>query len=705
MKDFKKNARINRPERRRYTGSSKLPPVAVLQISHVGEDGYAYAQLATKSENKKTPPIVVVNQHGETNPALEPGARVLARISRDGSTYMARIVRRIATQAEQVVGVYRETSGKGKISSSNRRHKYDLSVSKNNNGGSKPNELVLAEVLPRTRGREREARVIERLGSRGQPYWESAVAILERNLPHEFAPEVKDFADRLRPATISDRVDLRHIPFVTIDGTDARDFDDAIWAVPDNNENNKSGWRLIVAIADVSNYVKFGDPIDNAARERGNSVYFPDRVIPMLPEKLSNDLCSLLPNEDRAAFAVEMIFDGNGNKLNHKFMRVLIRSHARLTYTEVQNAYDGIETKISPEFRRLVIEPLYEAWNVLQISKNTRQPLNISSSESQIYFNDNGLVTNIQRLEHFDSHKIIEDFMISANVCAAETLENASKQCIYRIHERPDTEKLRSLKLFLNSLGFNIALTEEVRPQTFNCVIDKAKSGPLFAAINQAILRTQSQAVYSPKNIGHFGLALTQYAHFTSPIRRYADLMVHRALINNLEFGIDNNSTDDPKVFEEISKHISNTERRAMAAERETKDRYLASHLQNKVGIEFSATINGITRAGLFVTLVTNGADGLIPMSKLPNEYYVFDDRHKTLTGEKTGTRFRIGDNVRTVIAETNPLTGSITLHLLQRNADIIADIRPKRRKKGSTKYKSTRSNGKKRRDNRDGVK
>jgi ribonuclease R len=383
-------------------------------------------------------------------------------------------------------------------------------------------------------------------------------------------------ANAAKPVTLGKRTDLRDLPLVTIDGSDARDFDDAVFAEADGDAKNPGGYRILVAIADVAHYVRPGDALDTEARKRGNSVYFPDRVVPMLPEALSNGLCSLRPDEDRACLAVEMVIDARGQKVKHRFMRGLMRSSARLTYEQVQAAADGGEAGIVPEG---IIEPLYGAYRLLLAARNERGALDLDLPERKVVLGDDGKVASIEPRERLDSHRLIEEFMVLANVAAAETLEAKRRPCMYRIHESPDPEKVEALKEYLQGLDLPFGTSGVIRPKTFNELLAKVRGGIHETIVNELVLRSQSQAVYSPDNIGHFGLGLRRYAHFTSPIRRYSDLLVHRALIDAHGFGKDGLGEIEMESFNETAEHISMTERRAAAAERSAISRYVAAYL------------------------------------------------------------------------------------------------------------------------------
>ncbi|HZT50339.1 MAG TPA: ribonuclease R, partial [Stellaceae bacterium] len=510
-----------------------------------------------------------------------------------------------------------------------------------------------------------EARVIERLGDSADPHAFGLIAIHTHGLPTEFPHAALALAEKARPVALGNREDLRGVPLVTIDGADARDFDDAVWAEPD--PEREGGSHALVAIADVAWYVRPGDALDAAARERGNSAYFPDRVVPMLPEALSNELCSLKPGVDRACLAVHLWIDAEGRTERHRFVRGLMRSAARLTYEAVQAAADGHPDDVTRPVLDPVLRPLYGVFRALDRARRKRDALELDLPERRILLDPGGKVARIEPRQRLESHELIEELMIAANVAAAETLERLKQPCMYRVHDAPDPAKLAALRDFLDGIGIaglRLAKGQAVRPRHFNEILRRAAGTPYETLVHQLVLRSQAQAVYSPANLGHFGLALRRYAHFTSPIRRYADLLVHRALIAGHRWGAGGHEPTDAKTFAATGEHISMTERRAAAAERSAADRYVAAFLAERVGATFAARVNGVTRAGLFVTLAETGADGLVPMRSLPGDYYVHDEAHHRLVGRRTRRTFTLGDPVTVRLAEANPVTGSLLFAL-----------------------------------------
>jgi ribonuclease R len=513
--------------------------------------------------------------------------------------------------------------------------------------------------------RMREVRVVERIGSTDSPKAISLIAIYENDIPFDFSDAAVAAAESMGPADPEGREDLRDIPLVTIDGADAKDFDDAVWAAPDDAKDNAGGFKLIVAIADVAHYVRGGQALDKAAKQRGNSVYFPDRVVPMLPEALSNGWCSLRPHEDRGCLAAEMRIDRDGRLIDRRFRRGLMRSQARLTYEQVQAARDGTPDDTTAPLVERVIAPLYDAFAALLRNREARGTLDLDIPEKQVVVDADGEVTGIVARDRLDAHRLIEEFMICANVAAAQVLEEKQQPCMYRVHESPDPDKIDSLKQTLETFGLNVAKDQIGHPSSFQRILEKVRGTPEAPMVNQLILRSQSQAYYSPDNLGHFGLALPRYAHFTSPIRRYADLLVHRALISGLKLGDDGLAPGEGERFEEIGEHISATERRAQAAEYDAIDRFTAAFLSEHVGARFTGRINGVTRFGLFVTLRESGADGLVPIQTLPEDWYHHDAQAHCLVGERHGRIFSLGDTVEVTLAEADSMTGGIVLHMV----------------------------------------
>ena len=515
--------------------------------------------------------------------------------------------------------------------------------------------MVTAELLPARRFGPPRVKIFERLGSPEAPGAISLISIAQFDIPHVFPNAALAEAAAVRPADAAGRADLRDLDLVTIDGNDARDFDDAVWAEPDPDPRNVGGWHLVVAIADVAYYVAPGSALDREARERGNSVYFPDRVVPMLPEALSNGLCSLKPKEDRACLAAHLWIDRDGRKLRHTFERAIMRSAARLTYDQAQTARDG-DTKLAIATSRL--DALYGAFAALDRARAARGALALDLTEFRVVLDTKGAPVAVEPRQRLDSHKLIEEFMILANVAAAEELEARRRPSLYRVHDAPDPDRLDALRLALADIdipGLGLAKGQVIRPQLFNRVLATVAGRPEAAVVNDLVLRAQAQAVYSPQNIGHFGLALRRYAHFTSPIRRYADLLVHRALLAE---------SVPREELDAIGNHVSATERRAAAAERAAVERYRARLLGDHIGKVFAARVNGVQRFGLFLTLPDTGADGLLPIGNLPSDFYRFDQRRARLSGRHSRRSFGLGDPLSVRLVEADPIGGRLVFRL-----------------------------------------
>ena len=575
-------------------------------------------------------------------------------------------------EAVRVVGVFEKDGDGGWVVPADRRDKTEYHVMGRDAGGAADGELVAAETLARPRFGAPRARIVERLGPADDPGAVSRLAIATFGIPHEFPEAALAEAEGATPVGLAGRADLRGLPLVTIDGSDARDFDDAVWAEPDSDPANPGGWRLIVAIADVAWYVRPGSALDHEALRRGNSVYFPDRVVPMLPEALSNELCSLKPGVDRTCLAVELSIDPAGHRRRHRFLRGLMRSAARLTYEETQAIHDGL--RAPPEgVPSPTIAALYGAYDARARARSARGALELDLREDRVVLDAAGRPVAVVPRPRLDSHRLIEEFMILANVAAAEELEARHQPCMYRVHDAPDPEKLETLRDFLadNGIpGLAFAKGQALKPELFNRVLRRAAETPLAPLVNELVLRAQAQAAYSSDNIGHFGLALRRYAHFTSPIRRYADLLVHRALIAGgnaagRDFGLGAlPAAVDHDQMAAWGEHISATERRAAAAERAAVERYRASLLAAEVGAVFAAQISGVAEFGLFVTLAETGANGLVPISTLPPDYYDRRQDPPRLVGRRRRRVFQLGDSVTVRLVEADAIGGRLLLHL-----------------------------------------
>ncbi len=531
------------------------------------------------------------------------------------------------------------------------------------------------------------ARVVERLGNPQDQRATSLIAIHAHGIPDVFPQPALEEAEAAQPPSMEGRQDLRDIPLVTIDPADARDHDDAVWAEADDDPNNKGGHIVMVAIADVAAYVTPGSALDKEARTRGNSVYFPDRVVPMLPERISNNLCSLVEGEPRPCLAVRMVYDAGGHKKSHRFMRAMMRSAASLTYQQAQAAIEGTPDDQAGPLLEPVLQPLWAAYRAMTKARAKRAPLDLDLPERKIKLDDKGEVADIVTPPRLDAHRLIEEFMIAANVAAAETLEAENTPLVYRVHDAPSDEKIAALSDFLRTLDITFAKAGVMKPDQFNRILEMTKDTPAGDLVQEVVLRSQSQAEYHPGNYGHFGLNLRRYAHFTSPIRRYADLIVHRALIRALGLGPGGLTDAEIERLEETAQQISDTERRAMSAERETVDRLIASYLADRVGARFNGKISGVTRSGLFVRLYDTGADGFIPASTIGDEYYYHDETHQALVGEDTGRAYQLGDNVEVKLVEAIPTAGALRFEILTEGRQI--GIKP-----SGARHKSFRTRG-----------
>jgi len=645
-----------------------LPNVSVIDLTGLDDMGDVIGRPVIWDHDTPVPVIRMVRDR--TKAAVGPGDKVLARMTLKGpkrsdgsSLYEGRVIKRLAQRAREVIGIFEGSSEGGRIIPSDRKAKSELKVTKGDTLDAQAGEVVRARVNAGKSYGLPSATVIERFGGEGGAKSVSLLAIAEADIPVAFSEDALAAASKATAAPLGGREDLRTIPLVTIDGADARDFDDAVFAEADSDPRNPDGFHLIVAIADVSWYVQPGQPLDSDAKERGNSVYFPDRVVPMLPEALSNGWCSLVPLEDRPTFAVHLWINGDGTLLRHKFARAAIRSAARLTYIQVQTAMDGKPDDTTAPLMDAAIRPLYAAYGALLRGRRARGVLELEMPERTAIIGPEGSVTGVEVRERVDSHKLIEEFMILANVAAGTELEKRQVGGLYRIHDRPSEEKLSALRDFLSSMDMHLA-AGNIRPRQFNAIIQKASETPHARMVNEIILRSQAQAVYAPGNIGHFGLALRTYAHFTSPIRRYSDLVVHRALIETLKLG-DDGSVLEPDDLVRMGEHLSVTERRASGAERSAMDRFMSLFLADRIGGIFDAHINGATRAGLFVTLDETGADGLIPMSRLPRDFYDVDAARHRLVGRDSGQAFQVGQDVEVRLVEAAPVSGGLIFEIM----------------------------------------
>lgn len=692
-----------------YRDPDKLPPVSVLQVSGQTDDGELLAKPLEWHGEGVEPVVLIVPR--ASDPALGQGDRILARLQEvkgEDHHYDARLIRRIGTNPRKILGVFRKRAEGGRIVPVDKGDGKEWTVPADATGGAQDGELVEAEQSgPKGRLGLPRARVVERLGDPSAPKAVSLIAIHQHGIPDDFPDEVIAEADRMKPAGLKGREDLRDLPLVTIDPSDARDHDDAVWAHADDDPRNEGGHVLWVAIADVARYVTPGSALDAEARKRGNSSYFPDRVVPMLPDRLSGDLCSLHEGVPRACIAVRMQIDAHGEKIGHRFVRGLMRSAASLTYREVQAAMDGAANDKCGPLMEEVIEPLYAAYRALEEARRRRQPLDLDLPERKVELSDEGKVLSVNFADRLEAHKLIEEFMVLANVAAAETLIAKKSPLLFRVHEEPPPEKLDTLRDVAEAAGLVLAKGQVLKTSHLNKLLHAAADTDHSDVINMSTLRAMTQAYYAPANFGHFGLALQAYAHFTSPIRRYADLVVHRALISAHGWGDDGLSPADIERLESTAEHISETERRSMTAERDTNDRYLAAFLSERVGEEFTGRVSGVARFGVFVRLDDTGADGLIPVRALGREYFHFDRDAGTLMGADTGLTIGLGQRVTVRLSEAAPVTGGLALDLVSIDGNTLpkgkarARGKPPRRKQARAQKKAGKEKRKVKRSRR----
>jgi len=671
LRELEGEGKLGKRGRKGFAEAGALPPTGVADVVERDADGELYVRLVKAGADAPLARLAPDrNEKAAGAPGL--GDRLLVRFERQGDQIEARLIKKLGQSAHRILGVIRKGRREIRIEPVDRKVKDVLTLTEREaqDKSLKDGDLVLAELAGRpTRYGPKPGRVLEVVGREDQPRAASLIAIHSHGLPTGFSEAAEQEAQGAKPPTLKGREDLRQIPLITIDPADARDHDDAVYAEPNDDPNNKGGWIVWVAIADVAAYVRLGTALDREAREKGNSTYFPDRVEPMLPHALSSNLCSLREGEDRACLAVRMVFDKTGKKTGHQFVRGLMRSAAKVSYEQAQAAIDGQPDDTTGPILDPILKPLWAAYRTMLIGRERRSPLAIETLERKIKLNDDGEVVSIEPRRSLEAHRLIEEMMIQANVSAAETLEQKKTPLIYRVHDAPSQEKIFNLSDFLHTLSLSWAKGEAPRTERFNRLLDEARDGPHGEIVNEVVLRTQMQAIYSPENVGHFGLNLDRYAHFTSPIRRYADLIVHRGLIRALGLGSDGLTDKEISQLEGTAEHIVMTERRAMAAERDANDRYVAAFLADRTGAMFTGRITGVTKFGLFVRLEETGADGLVPVRDLGDEYFIHDDRTHALVGQRTGKRWTLGRTVDVRLLEAVPLTGGLLFEMLSEPA------------------------------------
>jgi ribonuclease R len=662
--------------RKGFKERGHLPPVAVLEIVARDVDGELIAEPAVwdAAEGERPRALILAKRGGPRSgePALGLGDRILARVARleetdvAGLHYEAEPIKRLPRGERRMLGIFRaKAGGGGLIDPVDRKELKEWPIAKGDEAGARNGDLVRFELTRAHRYGVAQARVVEALGNPEDERKISLIAVHAHGIPDDFPAAVLAEVAHLEAPGREGRVDLRGLDLVTIDPADARDHDDAVHAAPDADPRNSGGFVVHVAIADVAHYVRPGTRLDREARVRGNSVYFPDRVVPMLPERISNDLCSLKEREERPCLAVRMVLDRHGNKKGHTFMRGIMRSAAKLSYEEAQAAIEGRPSARCRPLMQSALEPLWAAYALLAAARERREPLELDLPERKVLLDARGRVERVVTPERLAAHRLIEELMIQANVAAAETLEARRAPVVYRVHDAPSKEKLAALREFLESLGLKLPGLGALKAGDFNRVLQRAKSLPVPDLVNEVVLRAQAQAVYAAENLGHFGLSLRRYAHFTSPIRRYADLIVHRSLIRGLALGAGGLEDGAAERLAETAQAISEAERRAMAAERETTDRLVAAYLADRIGAEFDARISGVTRAGLFVRLRETGADGFVPAATIGGDYYRHHEDAHALVGDRTGEAYRLGDEVRVRLVEVVPSAGALRFEML----------------------------------------
>ncbi|MBO6756156.1 MAG: ribonuclease R [Roseibium sp.] len=687
---------------KRLIRSGDLPPVFVAHMTARDRDGELLGVPVDWDDEAGDPPQILVLTVKGKGPQPGLGDRALIRLTEaetgPDAAYAARIIKLLERKQGAVLGIVRkrERDLPPYLEPIDRKQR-EIDIDPGELKEAEDGDLVSVQVTRSGRYGHPRGAVVERFGSMMSEKAVSEIALHQHGIPHVFPAGVEAEAERAEAITsLGQREDWRQVPLITIDPPDAKDHDDAVFAEPDSGPDNYGGHIVYVAIADVAHYVRPGTALDREALLRGNSVYFPDRVIPMLPERISNNLCSLRDKEDRPAMAVRMVFSKSGRKLSHTFHRVMMRSAAKLSYAQAQKAMDGVTDAQTETLVDGVLKPLWMAYECLKTGREAREPLELDLPERKIKLKEDGTVDHVYVPERLDAHKLIEEFMIQANVSAAETLEAKKSPLLYRIHDASTPEKLESLKEFLATIDIKLPASGGMRPAVFNAILEMVKDAPHAHLVNEVVLRSQAQAEYAPQNIGHFGLNLRRYAHFTSPIRRYADLIAHRGLIKALGLGGDGLPDGIEAKLDVIGTDISAAERRAMLAERDTIDRLIALWMADRVGTEFKARIAGVVKSGLFVRLDDSGADGFIPASTLGLDYFRYDEGSHALIGDKTGETYQLGDRVDVRLIEAAPFAGALRFEMISlgRHAGNSGRRKPVRRsgvRASASKMKSKR--------------
>ncbi len=686
-------------DKRRVRLATHMPEVCMAEVISYDDDGYGALKILSQDIDEALLARAEISLMPERKRGRIPqiGARILARMVQYGpDQYEARVLRILPERKDRFFGrIVRFRGGLG-IEGAEKGARRITELARGGEVKAKLDDLVEAEMNDAKGKISKTASIVSNFGPANSAAAFIQMAIAEFDIPHHFSDEILAATAKATVPELGARVDLRDTPLVTIDGADAKDYDDAVFAEPHGD-----GWRIIVAIADVSAYVLADSALDQEAVKRGNSVYLPGTVIPMLPEALSNGMCSLVPHEDRASLAVEIILDKTGQKKSHRFMRALIKSHARLTYDAVQSMYEGTADERDIGAPDGAIHHLFGAWHNLFAAREARGTLNLNVPEKRVMLNEAGQPASIEVREQKHAHRLIEEFMILANICAAEELEARGQLCVYRTHDRPDMEKIDGLRELADALEIPFAKGQVVSPHRFNQLLARVKDTPEEQMVNDAVLRCQSRAVYDCENKGHYGLSLTRYAHFTSPIRRYADLLVHRALIQSCALGPETQSVQEFDALSQICASISKTEQVAAKAERRTTDRLVACLYEPQVGRQLEVTITGLTNFGIFASFDDRTAEGFMPFRSLPEDYYELDQGNSRLVGRRRGTVFALGATVTAQIESVEPASGGILLTFLdggEYDKSVITKRRPARGKRpnaGKGKSGKSRKSGK----------
>ena len=681
-------------DKRRLRLASHMPEVCIAEVSSYDHDGYGTLKILSQDIDPDMIARSEISLMPERKRGRVPkiGARIMARMVQYGpDQYEARVLRILPDRKERFFGrIVRFRGGLG-IEAADKGARRIIELARGGEITPKLDDLIEAEMIDAKGKIAKAASIVRNFGPADTAEAFIQMAIAEFEIPHVFSDEIlTSTADAQVPA-LGERDDLRKIPLVTIDGADAKDFDDAVFAEP-----YRDGWRIIVAIADVSAYVEAGGLLDAEAATRGNSVYLPGTVVPMLPETLSNGMCSLVPNEDRASLAVEIIIDKTGQKTSHKFMRALIKSHARLTYDAVQSVFEGQAEEHDIGAPSGALHHLFGAWHDLFAIREKRGTLNLNVPEKRVMLNESGQPAHVEVRTQKQAHRLIEEFMILANICAAEELEARGQLCVYRTHDRPDMEKIEGLRELADALSIPFAKGQVITPNRFNQLLERVKGTAEEQMVNDAVLRCQSRAVYDCENKGHYGLSLTRYAHFTSPIRRYADLLVHRAIIQSCGLGPEVQKIQELEALSQICAQISQTEQIAAKAERRTTDRLVACLYQPQIGRQLEVTISGLTNFGLFASFDDRTAEGFMPFRSLPEDFYELEQGNSRLVGRRKGTVFALGSTITAQIESVEPASGGILLTFLDGGTYDSKVIAKKHKHRGAGGRRASPKKGKK---------